>query len=70
VLPFAKLKIPAILNLKLGSGFSAMAAATGPVGATVGQLGKLKGCPGGGKVFDAVLPLLNVGARVPVCQKC
>ena len=93
-----------------------VAAATGPVGATVGQLGKLKGCrvvgvaggtekctyaqeilgfdecldrkdpdfanqlrlacPDGidiyyenvgGKVFDGVLPLLNVGARVPVC---
>jgi NADPH-dependent curcumin reductase CurA len=93
-----------------------VAAATGPVGATVGQIGKLKGCrvvgvagtaqkcsyakenlgfdecldhkdphfadllkqacPDGidiyyenvgGKVFDAVLPLLNVGARVPVC---
>ncbi|MCG8709869.1 NADP-dependent oxidoreductase [Brenneria sp. 4F2] len=94
----------------------AVAAATGPVGATVGQLGKLKGCrvvgiaggaekcryavdelgfdvcldhraadfaarlaaacPDGidiyyenvgGKVFDAVLPLLNTSARVPVC---
>lgn len=93
-----------------------VAAATGPVGATVGQLGKLKGChvvgvaggeekcryaieklsfsacidhhrddfaeqlaaacPDGidiyfenvgGKVFDAVLPLLNTAARVPVC---
>ncbi len=93
-----------------------VAAATGPVGATVGQLGKLKGCRVigvaggvekcayaqetlgfdaclnhkdgdftdqlrqacaegidiyyenvGGKVFDAVLPLLNVGARIPVC---
>ncbi|MBA6293925.1 NADP-dependent oxidoreductase [Colwellia sp. MB3u-70] len=93
-----------------------VAAATGPVGATVGQIGKLKGCRVvgiaggeekcryakeelgfdecidhkaedfaqqltaacnkgidvyyenvGGKVFDAVLPLLNVGARVPVC---
>ncbi len=93
-----------------------VAAATGPVGATVGQIGKLKGCrvvgvaggaekcrhatevlgfdqcidhhaddfadqlvqacPDGidvyyenvgGKVFDAVLPLLNTGARVPVC---
>ncbi len=93
-----------------------VAAATGPVGATVGQLGKLKGCrvvgiaggpekcsygkemlgfdqcldhkdpdfadqlkgacPDGidiyyenvgGKVFDAVLPLLNTGARIPVC---
>ncbi|WKE64784.1 NADP-dependent oxidoreductase [Gallaecimonas kandeliae] len=93
-----------------------VAAATGPVGATVGQIGKLKGCrvvgvaggeekcryaveelgfdacldhrapdvaeqlakacPAGidvyfenvgGKVFDAVLPLLNTGARVPVC---
>lgn len=93
-----------------------VAAATGPVGATVGQLGKIKGCrvvavaggpekcsyareilgfdacidhraedfkeqlksacPDGidvyyenvgGKVFDAVLPLLNVGARIPVC---
>ena len=93
-----------------------VAAATGPVGATVGQIGKLKGChvvgiagatekcsfaketlgfdecldhkdpdfsdllrqacPNGidiyyenvgGKVFDAVLPLLNVGARIPVC---
>jgi NADPH-dependent curcumin reductase len=93
-----------------------VAAATGPVGATVGQIGKLKGCrvvgvaggsekckyateslgfdacldhkspdfarqlgracPGGidiyfesvgGKVFDAVLPLLNTRARIPVC---
>ena len=93
-----------------------VAAATGPVGATVGQIGKLKGCrvvgvaggaekcqhavdvlgfdacidhrasdfdsqlasacPGGidiyyenvgGKVFDAVLPLLNTCARIPVC---
>jgi len=93
-----------------------VAAATGPVGATVGQIGKLKGCrvvgvaggaekcryaietlgfdqcidhhaddfadqlaqacPAGidvyyenvgGKVFDAVLPLLNTSARVPVC---
>ncbi|WP_191603273.1 NADP-dependent oxidoreductase [Marinomonas algicola] len=93
-----------------------VAAVTGPVGATVGQIGKLKGCyvvgvaggaekcryavdvlgfdacidhysddfseqlakacpkgidvyfeNVGGKVFDAVLPLLNTGARVPVC---
>jgi hypothetical protein len=93
-----------------------VAAATGPVGATVGQIGKLKGCrvvgiaggdekckhatevqgfdhcldrrsPDfeaqlkracadgidiyyenvGGNVFKAVLPLLNTGARVPVC---
>ena len=93
-----------------------VAAATGPVGATVGQVGKLKGCRVigvaggeekcrhakevlgfdecidhkaedfaeqlaaacdkgidvyfenvGGKVFDAVMPLLNTGARVPVC---
>ncbi|WP_210497996.1 zinc-binding dehydrogenase, partial [Pantoea ananatis] len=93
-----------------------VAAATGPVGATVGQLGKMKGCrvvgvaggeekcrhavenlgfdacidhhsqdfeeqlknacPDGidiyfenvgGKVFDAVFPLLNTAARVPVC---
>ena len=93
-----------------------VAAATGPVGATVGQLGKMKGCrvvgvaggeekcrhavenlgfdacidhhsqdfeeqlknacPNGidiyfenvgGKVFDAVFPLLNTAARVPVC---
>ncbi|WP_407731091.1 NADP-dependent oxidoreductase [Pseudocitrobacter faecalis] len=93
-----------------------VAAATGPVGATVGQIGKLKGCrvvgiaggpekcrhavevlgfdlcidhraadfaeqlasacPSGidvyyenvgGKVFDAVLPLLNTSARVPIC---
>ncbi len=93
-----------------------VAAATGPVGATVGQIGKLKGCHTvgvaggtekctyakevlgfdacldhkstdfddqlkdacpdgidiyyenvGGKVFDSVLPLLNVGARIPVC---
>ena len=91
-------------------------AATGPVGATVGQIGKLKGCrvvgvaggsekcsyaksvlgfdecldhrasdfarqlgqacekgidiyfeSVGGKVFDAVLPLLNTKARIPVC---
>lgn len=93
-----------------------VAAATGPVGATVGQIGKLKGCHVigvaggaekcryavevqgfdacldhhaedfaaqlaqacpqgidiyyenvGGKVFDAVLPLLNTAARIPVC---
>lgn len=93
-----------------------VAAATGPVGATVGQIGKLKGCrvigvaggaekcryaievlgfdgcidrkapdfavqlaeacpdgidiyyeSVGGKVFDAVLPLLNTSARIPVC---
>ncbi|WP_215404005.1 NADP-dependent oxidoreductase [Vibrio gigantis] len=93
-----------------------VAAATGPVGATVGQMGKLKGCRVigvaggqekcqyakevlgfdecidhkaddfaeqltkacdngidvyfenvGGKVFDAVMPLLNTGARIPVC---
>ena len=93
-----------------------VAAATGPVGATVGQIGKILGCrvigvagsaekcayavktlrldvcldhhaadfskklvaatPAGidiyfesvgGKVFDAVLPQLNTGARVPVC---
>ncbi|MFV8781295.1 NADP-dependent oxidoreductase [Microbulbifer sp. SA54] len=93
-----------------------VAAATGPVGATVGQIGKLKGCrvigvaggaekcrfavdelgfdacvdhyaddfaaqlsaacPSGidvyyenvgGKVLDGVLPLLNTGARIPVC---
>jgi len=93
-----------------------VAAATGPVGATVGQIGKLKGCRVvgvaggdekcthatavlgfdacldhkaadfdqqlaqacpqgidiyfenvGGKVFDAVLPLLNTQARIPVC---
>ncbi|WP_434525364.1 NADP-dependent oxidoreductase [Photorhabdus asymbiotica] len=93
-----------------------VAAAMGPVGATVGQIGKLKGCyvvgvaggtekcryavdvlgfdvcldhndPDfadqlcsacpegidiyfenvGGKVFNAVLPLLNIFARVPVC---
>ena len=93
-----------------------VAAATGPVGATVGQVGKIKGCrvvgvaggaekcryaveelgfdvcidhhdenfaeklkqavPNGidiyyenvgGKVFDAVLPLLNTSARIPVC---
>jgi len=91
-------------------------AATGPVGATVGQIGKLKGCrvvgvaggsekcqyakevlgfdacidhraddfvrqlgsacdkgidiyfeSVGGKVFDAVLPLLNTRARIPLC---
>ncbi|MDL5027266.1 NADP-dependent oxidoreductase [Vibrio sp. TMPB1044] len=93
-----------------------VAAATGAVGATVGQIGKLKGCRVigvaggqekclyakdvlgfdecidhkaddfaeqlakscdngidvyfenvGGKVFDAVMPLLNTGARIPVC---
>jgi NADPH-dependent curcumin reductase CurA len=93
-----------------------VAAATGPVGATVGQIGNLKGCrvvgvagsgekcehaknilgfdecldhkapdfarqlsqacskgidiyyeSVGGKVFDAVLPLLNTKARIPVC---
>jgi NADPH-dependent curcumin reductase len=94
----------------------AVAAATGPVGSTVGQIGKILGCrvigiaggsekceyavkslgldvcldhhsadfskalvaatpegidvyfeSVGGKVFDAVLPQLNTGARVPVC---
>jgi NADPH-dependent curcumin reductase len=93
-----------------------VAAVTGPVGATVGQIGKILGCrvvgvaggaqkceyavktlgldacldhdssdfgkelvaatpdgidvyfeSVGGKVFDAVLPQLNTGARVPVC---
>ncbi|EBG5284250.1 NADP-dependent oxidoreductase [Salmonella enterica subsp. enterica] len=93
-----------------------VAATTGPVGATVGQIGKLKGCRVvgiaggaekcrhatdvlgfdlcldhhadnfpqqlaqacpqgidiyyenvGGKVFDAVLPLLNTSARIPLC---
>lgn len=93
-----------------------VAAATGPVGATVGQIGKIKGCHVvgvaggsekcrhavevlgfdhcidhhaedfaeqlaaacpqgidiyfenvGGKVFDAVLPLLNTSARIPLC---
>ncbi len=93
-----------------------VAAATGPVGATVGQIAKIKGCHVvgiaggeekcryakevlgfdecidhkaddfaeqlaktcaqgidvyyenvGGKVFDAVLPLLNTAARVPLC---
>lgn len=93
-----------------------VAAATGPVGATVGQIGKLYGCRVvgvaggsekcrhavevlgfdacldhhaddfaqqlaqacpkgidiyyenvGGKVFDAVLPLLNTSARIPLC---
>lgn len=93
-----------------------VAAATGPVGATVGQIGKILGCrvigiaggaekceyavktlgldacldhhssdfseelvaatpegidvyfeSVGGQVFDAVLPQLNTGARVPVC---
>ncbi|MDP5255378.1 MULTISPECIES: NADP-dependent oxidoreductase [unclassified Vibrio] len=93
-----------------------VAAATGPVGATVGQIAKLKGCRVvgiaggeekcryalndlgfdacidhkaedfaeqltqacdagidvyfenvGGKVFDAVLPLLNAKARIPLC---
>lgn len=93
-----------------------VAAATGPVGATVGQIGKILGCKVigvaggsekceyavktlgldacldhrsadfakelasatpkgidvyfesvGGKVFDAVLPLLNTGARIPLC---
>lgn len=93
-----------------------VAAASGAVGATVGQIGKIKGCRVigiaggsekceyvknvlgfddcldhkdanfsqqlaqvchegidiyyenvGGKVFDAVLPLLNTGARVPIC---
>lgn len=94
----------------------AVASATGPVGATVGQIGKLMGCrvvgiaggPAkcafavdtfgfdacidhksedfprrlaaacpdgvdvyfenvGGAVFDAVVPLLNTGARIPLC---
>lgn len=93
-----------------------VAAATGPVGATVGQIGKLQGCRVvgiaggeekcryakevlgfdecidhksptfaqdlaaachqgidvyfenvGGKVFDAVMPLLNTHARIPLC---
>ncbi|HEY9030896.1 MAG TPA: NADP-dependent oxidoreductase [Kangiella sp.] len=93
-----------------------VAAATGPVGATVGQVAKIKGCKAigvaggeekcrfavetlgfdacidhkaddfaeqlakacsdgidvyyenvGGKVFDAVLPLLNTKARIPLC---
>lgn len=93
-----------------------VAAATGPVGTTVGQIGKIKGCRVvgvagsaqkcefatqvlgfdaclnhsdedfaeqlaeacpqgidiyfenvGGKVFDAVLPLLNTAARIPLC---
>lgn len=93
-----------------------VASATGPVGSTVGQIAKLKGCRVvgiaggedkcryakeelgfdecidhkaddfaqqlenacdngidvyfenvGGKVFDAVMPLLNVNARIPVC---
>lgn len=93
-----------------------VAAATGPVGATVGQIGKIKGCRVvgvaggaekcrhavevlgfdacidhkaddfaeqlaqvcpqgidvyfenvGGKVFDAVMPLLNPKARIPLC---
>ncbi|WP_199611171.1 NADP-dependent oxidoreductase [Flocculibacter collagenilyticus] len=93
-----------------------VAAATGPVGATVGQIAKIKGCKVvgiaggtekcqhaveklgfdacidhkadnfeeqlkeactdgidvyyenvGGKVFDAVLPLLNISARIPLC---
>lgn len=93
-----------------------VAAATGPVGATVGQIAKLMGCSVigiaggadkcafavntlgfdacidhksadfaarlgaaaltgidvyfenvGGKVFDAVLPLMNAGGRIPVC---
>ncbi|MGK9174949.1 NADP-dependent oxidoreductase [Yokenella regensburgei] len=93
-----------------------VAAATGPVGATVGQIGKIKGCRVvgvaggaekcrhavevlgfdacidhraddfaaqlasacpqgidiyfenvGGAVFDAVLPLLNTSARIPLC---
>ena len=93
-----------------------MAAATGPVGATVGQIAKLLGCGAvgiaggpdksgyaveklgfdacldhksadfadrlkiavpkginvyfenvGGAVFDAVAPLLNTGARIPLC---
>jgi len=93
-----------------------VASATGPVGSTVGQIGKIKGCrvvgiaggeekcryavevlgmdacidhkaddfaeqlaaacPNGidvyyenvgGKVFDAVMPLLNTKARIPVC---
>lgn len=93
-----------------------VASASGPVGATVGQIGKIKGCrvvgiaggpekcahvvnnlgfdacidhhqPNfaeqlaaachegidvyfenvGGKVFDAVLPLLNTSARIPLC---
>ena len=93
-----------------------VAAATGPVGSVVGQVGKIKGCyvvgiaggkekcdyavntlgfdvcldhkaedfeqqlqkacpkgidiyfeNVGGKVFDAVLPLFNMGARIPLC---
>lgn len=48
-----------------------VAAASGAVGSVVGQIAKLKGCRvvsiAGGAVFDAVLPLLSVGARVPLC---
>jgi NADPH-dependent curcumin reductase len=36
----------------------AAAAATGPVGSTVGQIGRM---------LDAVIPLLNANAHVPVC---
>ncbi len=103
------------MHLKAGETV-VVAAATGPVGATVGQIAKIKGCRVvgvaggsekckhavevlgfdacidhkadnfaqqleqacdngidvyyenvGGKVFDAVLPLLNTSARVPVC---
>lgn len=46
-----------------------VAAASGPVGATVGQIAKLRAAHtvGIAKVFDAVLPLLNSFARIPVC---
>lgn len=58
-----------------------VAAANGAVGSVVGQTAKLRGCrvigiAGGAEKcrfvveelgFDAVLPLLNVHARVPVC---
>jgi NADPH-dependent curcumin reductase CurA len=48
-----------------------VAAASGAVGSMVGQIAKIKGCRvigiAGGAVFDAVLPLLNASARVPVC---
>ena len=105
-----------LLGMPGFTAYMGLLAATGPVGATVGQIGKLKGCRVvgvaggaekcrhatevlgfdicldhhaqdfakqlaqacpqgidiyyenvGGKVFDAVLPLLNTSARIPVC---
>ncbi len=49
----------------------AVAAASGPVGSAVGQIARIKGARAvgiaGGAVWDAVFPLLNPFARIPVC---